>query len=48
MPIMFEPPATAAKIVIVGAGAMGSIYAGFFAEAGHSVAVVDILSLIHI
>ena len=42
MPIMFEPPATAAKIVIVGAGAMGSIYAGFFAEAGHSVAVVDI------
>ena len=42
MPIMFEPPATAAKIVIVGAGAMGSIYAGFFAEAGHNVAVVDI------
>ena len=42
MPIMFEPPATAAKIVIVGAGAMGSIYAGLFAEAGHSGAVVDI------
>ena len=42
MPSIFEPPATAAKIVIVGAGAMGSIYAGFFAEAGHSVAVVDI------
>ena len=31
MPIMFEPPETPPKIVVVGAKAMGSIYAGFFA-----------------
>ncbi len=30
------------KIAIVGAGAMGSIYAGLFAEAGHDVWAVDI------
>ena len=29
MPIMFEPPETPPKIVVVGAGAMGSIYAVF-------------------
>ena len=42
MPIVFEPPETPPKIVVVGAGAMGSIYAGFFAEAGYRVSVVDI------
>ncbi len=30
------------KIAIVGAGAMGSIYAGLFAEAGHEVWAIDI------
>lgn len=30
------------KIAVVGAGAMGSVYAGLFAEAGYNVAVVDI------
>ena len=42
MPIVFEPPETPPKIVVVGAGAMGSIYAGFFAEAGYRVSVVDV------
>ena len=32
MPILFEAPETPPKIVVVGAGAMGSIYAGFFAD----------------
>ncbi len=30
------------KIVVVGAGAMGSIYAGLLADAGHNVSVVDL------
>ena len=42
MPIVFEPPETPPKIVVVGAGAMGSIYAVFFAEAGYRVSVVDV------
>ena len=39
---MFEPPKTTPKIAVVGAGAMGSVYAGLFAEAGYDVTVVDI------
>ena len=42
MPDMFEPPKTTPKIAVVGAGAMGSVYAGLFAEAGYDVTVVDI------
>ncbi|MGK0319730.1 MAG: 2-dehydropantoate 2-reductase, partial [Granulosicoccus sp.] len=30
------------KIVIVGVGAMGSIYAGLFADAGHEVWAMDL------
>ncbi|MDH3379247.1 MAG: 3-hydroxyacyl-CoA dehydrogenase NAD-binding domain-containing protein, partial [Gammaproteobacteria bacterium] len=30
------------KIAIIGAGAMGSVYAGLLADAGNDVAVVDI------
>ena len=30
------------KIAILGAGAMGSIYSGFFAEAGHEVWAIDV------
>ena len=32
----------AARIAIVGAGAMGSVYAGLFAEAGYQISVVDL------
>lgn len=42
MPEVFKPPKNPAKIVVVGAGAMGSIYAVLFAEAGYSVVVVDL------
>ena len=31
----------AARIAIVGAGAMGTVYAGLFAEAGHEVTLVS-------
>ena len=37
----FEP-ANPPRIAVIGAGAMGSIYAGFFAEAGYAVSVVDV------
>ena len=30
------------RIAIVGAGAMGSVYAGLFAEAGYRISVVDL------
>ena len=39
---MFEPPKTTPTIAVVGAGAMGSVYAGLFAEAEYDVIVVDI------
>jgi len=38
----FSPPQNTPKIAIVGVGAMGSVYAGLFAEAGYDVAVTDI------
>lgn len=39
---VFKPPETPVKIIVVGSGAMGSLYAGLFAEAGYSVAAVDV------
>ena len=35
-------PVSPPRIAVIGAGAMGSIYAGFFAEAGYAVSVVDV------
>ena len=35
-------PASPPRIAVIGVGAMGSIYAGFFAEAGYAVSVVDV------
>ena len=41
MPKVLNLPGGAPRITVVGAGAMGSIYAGLFAEAGYDVSVVD-------
>ena len=35
-------PASPPRVAVIGVGAMGSIYAGFFAEAGYEVSVVDV------
>ena len=40
MPDMFDPPKTTPKIAVVGAGAVGSVYAGLFAEAGYDVTLL--------
>jgi len=38
----FHPSDSSPKIAVVGAGAMGSVYAGLFAEAGYDVTVIDV------